>query len=361
MKHRRLVIVGCGVVGAAVFRRMSQCWGSDVLLIEKARPGDGATGFSGGILRGFHLDSRLSDACLRGVRFYRDLADGHDLRIERTGFLHLVDTEHIEEARRKHARLSGQLALEWLAPQAAKSRFGLTSVEGLAAAVFEPEAGYLDPLQLTRLLAQLGREVDGEIMTGVELQGLVVDGEGGLRLDTNAGEIASEHLVLCAGAWTPDLARRLNAQLPSGLRSKVIQINRIERPLDAELPAFVDHSTGAYGRPDGCGAALVGCPVDQWDINPDRMDTPSRAWREHAQRRAALRFAWMREAASLGGYRRHDAYDVSGHGVVDWCEHPPGVLVAAGFSGNGVKLAPSAAERIAELLLEVETREGTVA
>lgn len=350
MSAHRTVIVGGGIVGAVVFQRLSCNRGRDVMLIEKTRPGLGATGFSGGILRVFHLDLLLAHQCLKGLTFYRDLMRTGEVgfHIKRTGFLTLVDAPHLEAARAAHAALSDDLDLQWYDAPEAAIRFGLASVAGLCGAIFEPDAGHVDPTQITRLLMTMGQSAGGVAMTGVELKGLRVE-SGGLRgITTNVGDIECEQLVLCTGAWTPSLAARIGLCPPVPMRSKTIQVNTFAIDRRAgDMPAFVDLGSQAYGRPDGSDNALVGCPVDEWDTDPEHMSPPMDIDRTEALARALPRWSWLADAQPIGGYRRQDAYDASGRGVVDWAPGVSGVLVATGFSGNGVKLAPSVADSVA--------------
>lgn len=353
MNHHRIVIVGGGIIGAAVFQRLSRAWGREVLMIEKSRPGLGATAFSGGIVRAFHLDPLLAEQCAQGLQFYRGLAhaSGSEFQIHRTGFLQLIDEGHSTAAREAYARLSGQVALEWMTADAAASRFKLDSLQGLCAAVYEPGAGHVDPLLLARVLTHMGQRDGGEAMTGVELRGITTKNGAACGIETNLGHIVCEQLVVCTGAWTPELSQRLGVRAPFTLRSKAIQINLVSRKAQTvALPAFVDLGTEAYGRPHGADAAFIGCPVDAWDIDPEVVMPPSADARTDALTRARRRFAWLDDSEALGGYRRHDAYDTTGRGVVAWADAPSGVLIASGFSGNGVKLAPAVAQTVASRL-----------
>ncbi len=353
MKQFRVIVVGGGIIGAAVFQRLSRRYGGEVLMIEKSRPGIGATAFSGGIVRAFHLDEALADLCARGLQFYRELArtgDG-EFHIHPGGFLQLIDEAHEAQARRVFTHLSLQVELEWLDIGAARQRFGLASGEGLCAAVFEPGAGHVDPLVLARVLTRMGECDRGVAMTGVELHEITLARDAVCGIATNIGAIACEQLVLCTGAWTPALGQRLGVSAAAALRSKAIQVSCVSRPPEAHaFAAFVDLSSDAYGRPNGTQAALIGCPVDEWDIDPELMTTPTEHARADALARAQRRFAWLNTSQCLGGSRRHDAYDASGRGVVAWDKAMRGVLTASGFSGNGVKLAPTVAESVAALV-----------
>jgi glycine/D-amino acid oxidase-like deaminating enzyme len=343
-----IVVVGAGIVGAAVFHQLAARHGARVLLLEQSVPAFGATGFSGGIVRAFHPEPELAEDCARGVDAYAALVRRHgaDFAPVRTGFVQLVATAQLESARRVYEQLGARFDLRWLEPRAAAQRFGLASSEGLAAAVLEPGAGYVDPRRVTMRWLALGQAAGGRVRTGVELAGLDRDPAGHLLARTGTGSLACERVVLCAGAWTPRLLDRLGLASPVPLRAKAIQVNCMAQAGGPQLPAFVDGATGAYGRPDVRGTVLVGCPVDEWDLDPDLLQRPDPGVRRHALQLARQRFPFLDDGAG-GGLRRHDAYAPQGHGVVAPCVGCDDVLVAAGFGGNGVKLAPVVAERVA--------------
>ncbi len=77
MNTGRIVIVGGGIVGAAIFHRLAAEYGSRVLLLERSIPAFGATGFSGGILRAFHTDPALAADCALGLTAYARLVRAH--------------------------------------------------------------------------------------------------------------------------------------------------------------------------------------------------------------------------------------------------------------------------------------------
>jgi glycine/D-amino acid oxidase-like deaminating enzyme len=170
---------------------------------------------------------------------------------------------------------------------------------------------------------------------------------------TNVGDFGCQVVVLCTGAWSPALARRLGVATPEPLRSKVIQVNLVQTDRNLQhLPAFVDLDAGTYGRPHNSHAAFIGSPVDTWDIDPDVMESPAATEWVETMRRGKGRFDWLDTCKVIGGYRRHDAYSNSGGDAIAWSPTLAGVLVAAGFSGSGIKLAPAAGDRVCELVRE---------
>lgn len=352
-KQYNAIIVGGGIIGASIFHRLSQDLGKNILLIEKSRPGFGATAFSGGILRAFHLDSVISDRALRGMQFYKELKNVAEekLVLHRTGFLNLIDNSHHDRAEHEFARQSKTLDLEWISANSAKKRFGLNSVNKLTAAVYEPEASFVDPLVLSELLLDIGKRNGGTVRFGIEMQNLKQRNGKVLGITTNVGDFDCDNVILCTGAWSPTLTKHLQVQTSEKLRSKCIQVNIIESETNiGSIPAFIDLSTGTYGRPDEAHTALIGCPVDAWDVDPDIMQSPVQQQQIEALTRAEQRFEWVSASEAVGGYRRCDAYTHKEMGITEWSPSIRGVLIAAGFSGNGVKLAPATADIISGMI-----------
>lgn len=353
-RRYRVAVVGGGVIGAAVFHRLSQAYGDAVLLVERARrhAPAGASAVSGGIVRVFHLDEQLCEDALAGLRFFQQLASlhGQAFSLRRTGFLTLVGSAQLEAARSRVAQLGKLIELKWLSGAEAAAMLGAPPDPAVAAAVYEPHAGYVDVPALTALLLELGCSHGGVVRHGLAVDGIASAGGAVCGIETGEGRIDCDSVVLCTGAWTPALAQRLGVALGQPLRTKAIQINRVAPTLSrSALPAFVDLTSDVYGRPDG-ELVLLGCPVDCWDVDPDLVEAPEPAQYRDVVRRGRQRFPWLDEARVVSGSRRPDAYSASGRGEVAWSPSLRGLLVASGYSGGGVKLAPvAAAQALARL------------
>jgi glycine/D-amino acid oxidase-like deaminating enzyme len=120
----------------------------------------------------------------------------------------------------------------------------------------------------------------------------------------------------------------------------------------SESPAFVDLSTGAYGRPNGGNDVFVGGPVDEWDVDPNMTESPSEKQSADVRELAGRRFRWGDRCRAIGGYRRYDSYTESRRGIASWSPSLKGVLLATGFSGSGVKLAPVVSDMVAAMIAD---------
>ncbi len=251
MGEPRVLVVGAGLAGVLLARRLRDA-GAEAVLIgphgggPHGRPAD-ATAASGGLVRAFEPDPAarsLATASLAELLDDPALATAAGWRA--TGSLYLLDAGAAADV----------AGAEVLTRDEVARRFGFDRLPDGTVAVWEPGAGYLDPDRLRRSVL---RGLDRTETTPVARLG---DGAVELR---DGRRLTGDLVVVAAGAWTPGLLRA--AGLPTTLRTKHIQYAHL-RTGRADLPCFVDETSGLYGRPAGPGRVLLGLPSDRWDVDP---------------------------------------------------------------------------------------------
>lgn len=346
------MVIGGGVIGAAAYCMLAQAYPGRVVLVEKSRPGFGATAWSGGIVRCFHLDPASSDQALAGSRYYRDFADHTGIAVpyETCGSLWLADHDNAAAARAEVARLRKRMDVEWLDAQQLRSRFPMLRTGGLDGAVYEPQAGFMDPLAATSAWVTAGTNAGGRVLEGVELERPCLVNGRITGWETSAGALAAGFSVLCVGAWTPLLLKRWGWHVPFSLWSQALQMELFDRPSgDLHFPAIVDAGAGLYGRARSSGQIMLGSPTRVRDIDPDSCMPIDSA---HSATTAALvadRLGDDIASSGCGGLRRYDAYTDSGRGWVGPLPDIDGLVLATGFSGGGFKYAPTVAQQLVQM------------
>ncbi|MEU8385230.1 FAD-dependent oxidoreductase, partial [Streptosporangium sp. NPDC048865] len=262
----KIAVVGGGIAGAMLAWRLCEVVrGSAVHLYtgEPHRRAD-ASAASGGLTRAFEPDAAL---CLEAADSLAELHSNRELRewasYRETGSVYLLPglgpgTEGLVELVR--SRLPGSISLVSGAELSTRGTFRELP-EG-SVAVVEKRAGYLSPNGFRdRLLVELVRSgafvIDGQV-DGITAEAEVRPSEGSpARFDA---------VVVAAGAWTQSLLARTGLT-DSGLRTKVIQY--VLGPSGGKEPnAFVDETSGLYGRSYAEERILLGLPTDRWDITP---------------------------------------------------------------------------------------------
>lgn len=265
----RIGIVGAGIAGASLaWRLASEHTGVQVHLFSGESKGiSDATQLSGGLFRGFELDllpcqdasaslcELLASPVLRQWAGYTEVGsvylvpDGPPPR-------ELTDTVH--------AAVPGSLRL--MDVNEVSARYGFRGLPPSTVAVHERKAGFVSPARLrSALLADAVRwGVILEPATVTE----VTHGPGCRLADGRI--VRCDAVVVAAGRWTGSV---LSA---SGLPRWPLRTKRIQYGLypyrGFALPAFVDETSGLYGRGTPDGHVLLGVPDHRWDLAAeDRM------------------------------------------------------------------------------------------
>ncbi len=92
---------------------------------------------------------------------------------------------------------------DWGIPDQARERLiPQMNTEGLIAAIYSPQSGYADPTSATHGFANRAREQGATIRVGVDVTGILLDGERIRGVRTSDGEVRTDTVVCAAGAWS---------------------------------------------------------------------------------------------------------------------------------------------------------------
>ena len=342
MTEPRVLVVGAGLAGVLLARRLQDS-GTEAVLIGTAPDGPtggyrDATAASGGLVRAFEPEPAaraLAAASLAELRGDPSLAAEAGWR--RTGSLYLLDPDTVAGGGGGVGAGAAAVDAEVLTAAEVARRFGVDGLPEHAVGVWERRAGHVVPDRLRRaVLAGLTRT---EAVPMARLDGDTVELRDGRRL---AGDL----VVVAAGAWTPGLLRA--AGLATSLRTKHIQYahHAVRR---ADLPSFVDETSGLYGRPAGPGRLLLGLPSSRWDVDP-AAPAPDAELAARVRAVAALRLPGLDPRPAGPPVSAADCYS-----------EPPGLALRAvsgtvhtftGGSGGAAKTALAASRRAASALLD---------
>jgi len=230
-------------------------------------------------------------------------------------------------------------------------------------AVFEADAGYVNPEDAVRAHLELARRDGADLRFGAKVAGWRLDGDGVL-VEFRGGTARARSMILTAGPWTAPLARGLEVPLRVGRRvmhylSPVAGPARFDA---AHCPVYV-FQTGPgdaiYGFPligDPANGVKVGFHYRGTDVDPDTVDRAVSA-AECEEMRALL----AERIPGLAGEHvdaRVCMYTLTPdeHFVIDLLPGSAGrVALAAGFSGHGFKFTPVVGEILADLALHGAT------
>ena len=352
-----VVVVGGGCTGASIAFHLAERGVGRVVLLEKGALASGPTGRSTAIVRQHYSNEVTARMARDSLRVFQRWSDriGGTCGFVQTGFLvgvreseraALEGNVALQQAVGIDVRIVGGDELRRLEPE--------LFTEDLAAAAWEPEAGYCDPVSTTTSLAEAARARGARIVQGREVARIRVESGRVAGVDTAAGPIAAPAVVTAAGPWAQRLAGAVGVELP--IEPSRHPVCAFRRPADfARGPMiYADFVHQFYLRPEIGDLCLVGSidPAAAGNLaDPDRYDegVGIETITDFGER-ASRRYPALERGFSRGGWA--GIYDVTPdwHPVIDAVPEIPGLFVAAGFSGHGFKLCPAVGDMVAGLV-----------
>ena len=355
-----VVIVGGGLEGAAAAWALSQRGVTDVFVAERNTVGSGMTGKSSGIVRCHYGVSSLAAMAASSLEVFekpQQFIGDHatDIGFRQTGYVVGVGAPNVEAMRSSLAaqRAVGVQTEEIDADEVAKM-WPTADLSPFAAFGWEARGGYGDAYQTAQAFAVSARAAGVRIRQGANVTDLLIDGDKvtGIRL-ADGTEVSAGTVVVATGAWTQPFLARYGVDVP--IRVVREQIVTISPGLDlGPVPVFSDLVSLQYVRPELGGEILFGNSdlAHCEDADPDDyLNRATDGFVEMTVDKVGTRFPGLTDARITGSYA--GCYDVT----PDWnpvisAGGPDGLIVAAGFSGHGFKIAPAVGRLVADLVTD---------
>ncbi|MCK2212307.1 FAD-binding oxidoreductase [Actinomadura sp. ATCC 31491] len=255
----RVVVIGAGVVGAAVAAGLTRR-GAQVTVLEARTPGAGTSATS---MAWVNANNKLPEAYFHlnhaAVRAHHDLPGEWFFP---TGHLECaVSHQHKEllESRVTRLESAGYPVERVTARRARELEPDLVSPPGAVYAFF-PEEGHVHPMRLIARLLGEARDAGAEVVCGAEVTAIEA-AEPGVRVGVaGGGTYAADAVVTCAGRWTQGVAALAGAYVPMLDPARAGQLTNgflvTTTPVPARLSRMI--TTDRLNlRPDGAGRLVV--------------------------------------------------------------------------------------------------------
>ncbi|MCW2592930.1 MAG: FAD-dependent oxidoreductase [Mycobacterium sp.] len=355
-----VVIVGGGIEGAAAAWALAERGVTDVLVVERNTVGSGMTGKSSGIVRCHYGVSSLAAMATVGLEVFEsaEALFGHDIGFRQNGYVVGVGEPNVESLRKSLAaqRAVGVQTEEVDSAEVAKM-WPFAELAPFAAFAFEPRGGFGDAYQTAQAFAVAARGAGVRVRQGTAMTDLLLDGDRvtGVRL-SDGTQVDASTVVVATGVWTKPLLARYGIDVPIRVvREQLVMIAPgVDKDAVCRLPVFSDLVSLQYIRPEPNGDLLFGNSdlSHVQDADPDAyLNRAGDDFIDVTVDRVGNRFPGFADAAITSSYA--GCYDVT----PDW--NPvisrtglDGLVVAAGFSGHGFKIAPAVGQLVADLVID---------
>jgi sarcosine oxidase subunit beta len=344
----QVVVIGGGIVGAAVAFHLARAGITDLVVVERDGLAGAASGKPIGGLRAQFSDRLNALLALRSLELYAEL--GADMDHRRVGYLFLLrEAEHV-------ARFEAGVALQndagipsvMLDADEARARCPGIDPDAFVAAAFCPIDGHARPLDAAYAYAADARRRGARCVTGCAVTGIEVrDGEIA-AVATTQGTVRTSTVVCAAGAWSREIGAMAGVELDVTPVRRQIALTGPTPLSTPELPFTIDFSSTFYFHGAGDGLLLgMSDPTEAPGL--DASYAPS--W-EGALREAAGRCApGLADVAIIDGWAGLYENTPDASALIGEARDVGRFLYATGFSGHGFCQAPATGEIVADLVL----------
>lgn len=358
----RTVIVGAGIVGAALADQLAAQRGGDVVLIDRSRPGLGTSRASFGWLNANMKQPRAYfDLSVEAMQNWSRLARefGEPSWYQPVGNLAWARSPQAcaELAERVDRLRAWDYRAEIVTASRARELEPNVTIPSDAEIAFFPDEGYVCGCQAAQALVQRATSRGAIVITDADVSELVISQNRvtGVRL-ANEERIAAETVVCCAGWRSPELLAPLGIDLAlvaastpgSGARGLTVTIDGI-----TPRPDRVLHTPDLNLHPAGEGRLLVEAGDVDAQVDMTRGDDYLGEYAQEFSRRAAMLVPGAASATIVEMSPCVRPLPLDGHPLVGPVPAQQGLYIAVTHSG--ITLAPTLARHVALELTGTES------
>ncbi|TVP60516.1 MAG: FAD-binding oxidoreductase [Nodularia sp. (in: Bacteria)] len=361
-----VVIIGCGVVGAAIAYELSLVKKFQITVIDRQPPAQASTGAALGVLMGVishKVKGRAWQRRQTSLQRYETLipeleaVTGRQIPYNRQGILSLFESEEnlagwenlaaVRHSQGWKLELWDTAKLKNLCPQIDHAK--------ITGAVYSPQDRQLDPTALTLALVEAAQQNGVTFKFGVNVLGMNTPNpeidkvSKSSSVETTEGKIAADWIVVAAGLGSTPLTAQLNQKLDiRPVLGQALHIH-LDKPLGNSDFQPVITGNDVHVVPLGGGDYWVGATVE-FPSNGDEVRPNPELLREIWQHAIAFcpDLAPAQIIRTWSGLRpRPEGRPAP---VIEQLPGFSNILLATGHYRNGVLLAPATADAIREMI-----------
>lgn len=341
-----VVVVGAGLIGLATAYYLVDAGVSNVCVIDRGDLLSEASGANAGGLWFAHQSLAAGPAVslLHEAEALYDALE-EEFSFDRTGggALELIETEAaVPAARQRTAAIrKASFEAEWLTP--AELADAEPALRGnFAGAILLPDDGQLHPAKLAAGWIRRIREAGGRVCAGAEATSL------GPPVETAAGPIDTECVVVACGSWTPELTQTLGWSPPiRPVRGTLLALP--EQPVGTVRTTVLG---GKFYWWQLASGEIVGGGSEE-HVGFDRTSDESVV--ADIRTDLARRLPSLADAPTLCSWSGFRPYCEDQLPVIGGAPGRDDIFVAAGHFRMGVMAAPATGLALAQLIVEGET------
>ncbi|KAB1190568.1 FAD-dependent oxidoreductase [Haloferax sp. MBLA0076] len=351
-------IIGAGAVGVSAAHHLAER-GIEVTLVDKGHAAGETTGKAGGLV--FCQLHEPADVRAMGysIDFFRDLSAAenhftyHEVGFLRTG----TEREHSAFEREVSMQQNEGANVRLVDPPEISEIYPTLSLDGVTVGTYAPGDGYADPHTFTTTLLDEARAKGVTYRPGTKVTDIDVSDTP--TVETEAGPIQTDTVVIAAGPWSRRVAALTGVDLPvKPYRAQAL----VTTPVAFDIGTVYDAHEGVYFRSEQRGGLLVGDGTEEVESDPDGytqtadfdflVETSDVVERCLPVDDVGIQNAWAGLCTATPDGRPlvgRPVYEPGSDGG------PDDVVVAAGLQGHGFMRSPAVGHAVADIVCDGES------
>jgi len=349
----QVVIIGSGIVGAAIAYYLTRKGIRDVTVLEAGEIGaQGATSAClGGLRTQFStaINIRFSLISREVFRGFKD-EFGVDLNFKPYGYLFLAKTDEQWAGFENTSKLMETLDLpmELLTPRAMARRWPFIRVDDLVGGSYTKNDGFYGPIDALQAFVKKARQGGALFLERNPVVGFSISDKKAVGVKTQSGhEIKADIVVNAAGPWAGEVAALAGLDLPVAPLKRHLFFTAPFDAIPDAFPVIIDMDSGWYLKREGRGLILGG-PTGERSFS-QHVDFNAEEWTAFESIR---RVPVLEQARMVRGWAGHYEVTPDHHAVIGAFPELTNFICAAGFSGHGFQHVPATGKIVAELIVD---------
>jgi FAD-dependent oxidoreductase domain-containing protein 1 len=355
-----VVLIGGGIIGASIaYHLLQDGFTGRVLVIERDTTyARAATALSlGGVRQLYGVPSNIAMArySLQCYERFDEAMSGAwgtaQAHFHQRGYLLLLDAHNQDVWLKKYdAQRQMGVEVDKLSPLEVRTLFPHLFVEDVACALYSRRDGYVNPRGALQGFAERARELGCAWLQDEVIGFTPVDGATFTVQTQRAGAISTPVLIIVSGAWSRYVAELAGVQLPvTPVRRQACYVT-LPQPLGYKLPMVIDSSDVHFRHDTETDNHLIVSYIIRDEPAGFNFEWDSAAFDAHIEPTLRRRLPGAGRVQLQRGWAGHYAVTPDENPILG--RHPefPGIIMATGFSGHGVMLAPATGKLISELI-----------
>ena len=347
-----VVIIGGGVVGLAVAYNLARLGVKDVVLLERAYLGSGATSRCGAGIRqqwGTEMNCALARKSMDIFEKMNEMLEvKRDIELKQKGYLLLAFSEKEMEQFRKNLKVQSKYDIpsREVTPREARDIVPHLNLEGLVGGAFCPTDGHVNPFLVTEAYANAARRLGVDIYTYTEALDIEMSGSKITGVRTDQGLIKTDSVVNAAGGYSQQIGKMVGLDLPvKSERHEILVTEKVE-PLQGPMVMSFSYNIYCQQTPEGPFLMGYGDPDE-----PESYNLNS-SWHflEEMTRKATRLLPPLKQLRVIRQWAGLYNITPDRQPIIAESEEVPGFFMAIGFSGHGFMIAPMTGVLLAEMI-----------